>query len=259
MAQFDAPMIDRLPLDVPGLRHAFSTRHGGVSDGPFATLNLGYHVEDDPARVTENRRRFAAAAGYDAERLITAQQVHGTRLAWVGKADGGRGALEWASAAPGTDGLLTAEPGVPVAILVADCAAVLIADPVRRALALVHAGWRGALGRIASAAVRELVQAGSRPQDLHAGISPTLCPDCLEVCEEIGNTVAAELGEAAVDFTQEKPHLRIHAMLAADLAGAGVTRMTAHPDCTRCRTDQYFSHRGQDGRAGRLALAAWWE
>jgi len=254
-----SPSIDRLPLAVPGLRHAFSTRHGGVSDGPFATLNLGYHVEDDPARVTENRRRFAAAAGYVPERLITAQQVHGTRLAWVTAADCGRGALDWTSAVPETDGLLTAEPGVPVAILVADCAAVLIADPVRRALALVHAGWRGALGRIASAAVRELVQAGSRPQNLRAGISPTLCPACLEVSEEIGNTVSAELGETTVDFTQEKPHLRIRAMLAADLKSVGVTNITAYPDCTRCRTDKYFSHRGQDGRAGRLALAAWWE
>ncbi|MHB0938725.1 MAG: peptidoglycan editing factor PgeF [Armatimonadota bacterium] len=252
-------MIERLPLAVPGLRHAFSTRHGGVSEGPFATLNLGYHVEDDPARVTENRRRFAAAAEYAAERLITAQQVHGARLAWVGEAECGRGALDWVSAVPGTDGLLVQEPGVPVAILVADCAAVLIADPVRRALALVHAGWRGALGRIASAAARELAQAGSRPQDLYVGISPTLCPACLEVSAEIGDEVAAELGDAAVDFTHEKPRLRIHAMLAADLASVGVFRITAHPDCTRCRNEKYFSHRGQNGRAGRLALAAWWE
>jgi len=256
-----SPVIEYLPLNVPGLRHALSTRHGGVSDGPYAALNLGYHVEDDPERVTENRRRFAAAAGYDPAALITAQQVHGARLAWVGAADRARGALDWASAVPETDGLLTAEPGVPAAILVADCAAVLTADPVRRALALVHAGWRGALGRIASAAARELVQAGSRPEDLRVGISPTLCPACLEVSPEIGDTVAAELGEAAVDFTHEKPRLRIHAMLAADLASAGISpaQIAAHPDCTRCRKDKYFSHRGQDGKAGRLALAAWWE
>jgi hypothetical protein len=250
-----------LPFSLPGLRQALSTRHGGVSEGAFATLNLGYHVEDDPARVTENRRRFAAAAGYDPAALVTAQQVHGTRLAWVGKADRGRGALDWAGAIPATDGLLTAVPEVPVAILVADCAAVLIADPVRRVLALAHAGWRGALGRIASAAVQELVEAGSRPEELRVGISPTLCPACLEVSEEIGKMVAAELGEATVDFTGAKPRLRIHAMLAADLASAGVSsaQIAAHPDCTRCRTDKYFSHRGQDGRAGRMALAAWWD
>jgi len=253
--------MESLPLSLPGLRHAFSTRHGGVSDEPFATLNLGYHVEDDPARVTENRQRFAAAAGYDPTALVTAQQVHGTRLAWVKSTDRGRGALDWTSALPETDGLLVTEPDVPVAILVADCAAVLIADPVRRALALVHAGWRGALGRIASAAARALVQTGSRPQDLRVGISPTLCPACLEVSEEIGKTVAAEMGEATVDFTGLKPHLRIHAMLAADLAAAGVSpeQIAAHPDCTRCRTDIYFSHRGQGGKAGRMALVAWWE
>jgi len=248
-----------LPFIAPGLRHIFSTRHGGVSEGAFATLNLGYHVEDDPARVTENRRRFAAAAGFDLAALVTAQQVHGTRLAWVRKTDRGRGALDWESALPETDGLLTIEPDVPVAILVADCAAVLIADPVRRALALAHAGWRGALGRIASAAVRALVESGSHPEDLRAGISPTLCPACLEVSAEIGNTVASELGKETVDFTHEKPQLRIHAMLAADLAAAGVSpaQIAAHPDCTRCRNDKYFSHRGQNRRAGRLALAAW--
>jgi len=257
---FETPVLERLPPSLPGLRHALSTRHGGASEGAFSTLNLGYHVEDDPVRVTENRRRFAAAAGYAPETLITAQQVHGARLAWVGRADRGCGALDWASAVPETDGLLTAEPGVPVAILVADCAAMLIADPVRRALALVHAGWRGALDRIASAAVRALAEAGSRPEDLRVGISPTLCPACLEVSDEIGAAVAAEFGEAVIDF-REKPHLRIHAMLAADLAGAGVSpaQIAAHPDCTRCRTDKYFSHRGQDGRAGRLALVAWWD
>jgi len=254
-------VLSILLLPLPGLHYAFSTRHGGVSEDSFASLNLGYHVGDDRERVTENRRLFAAMAGYDPETLVTAQQVHGTRLAWVGKADRGRGALDWAGALPETDGLLAAEPGVPVAILVADCAAVLIADPSRRALGLAHAGWRGALGRIASAAVRELAKAGSRPEDLRIGISPTLCPACLEVSEEIGRMVAAEMGDATVDFTREKPHLRIHAMLAADLATVGVSsaQIAAHPDCTRCRNDKYFSYRGQNGRAGRMALAAWWE
>ena len=253
--------VEQLPLAVPGLRHALSTRQGGVSEGAYASLNLGYHVEDAPERVTENRRRFAVAAGYDPAALVTARQVHGTRLAQVGATERGRGALDWESAIAETDGLLVAEARVPVAILVADCAPVLIADPVRRALALVHAGWRGALGCIASAAVRALAADGCRPQDLHVGIGPTLCTACLEVSEEIGEAVAAEFGEGAVDRSGAKPHLRLHAMLAADLAGAGVSppQISAHPACTRCRSDRFFSYRAQGGRAGRLALAAWWE
>lgn len=253
--------LQYLPLDLPGLRHAISTRHGGVSNGPYATLNLGYHVGDNPASVTENRRRLGEMAGYDPTKLITARQVHGTRLAWVGKAECGRGAFDWESALPDTDGLLTAQAETPVAILVADCAPVLIADPVTRRLALVHAGWRGAFGRIASGAVHALAAAGSRPEDLYAGIGPTLCTACLEVSPEIGQQVTDEFGEASVDRKEVKPHLRIREMLIADLAGAGVSpaRITVHPACTRCRTDLFFSHRSQAGVAGRFMLVAWWE
>jgi hypothetical protein len=126
----------------------------------------------------ENRRRLGAMAGYDAAALITAQQVHGTQLAWVSAPEAGRGALDLESAIPETDGLLTAETGVPVAILVADCAPVLIADPVGHRLAVVHAGWRGAFGRIASGAVRALGRFGGPRRDgvfirvQHAGIHP---------------------------------------------------------------------------------------
>lgn len=256
-------LFDCLPLlaAVPGLGHAISTRHGGVSEGPYATLNLGGHVGDDPARVAGNRRLLAQAAGYAATELVTAQQVHGTRIVQATAADSRRGAFDWESALPEADGLLVTEPGLPVGILVADCAPVVVVDPVHRALALVHAGWRGALGRIASAAVQMLADTvGARPAELLVGVGPTLCTDCLEVGHEVGDAVQQVFGDAVLRLDAPKPHLDLRALLVADLAAAGVppAQIAFHPACTRCQTARFFSHRGQGGHAGRFALVAWW-
>jgi YfiH family protein len=170
----------------PHLRHVISTRDGGVSEGNLGTLNLGYHVADDLAAVSENRRRLGHAVGYDPSTLIAAQQVHGTTISWVSHNDCGRGAFAWDTALPNTDGLIVSEANVPVTIQVADCAPVLIADPVRHVLAVVHAGWRGALGGIASTAVRQMIEhSGTTPADLLVGIGPTLCPDCFEIGPEV--------------------------------------------------------------------------
>ena len=243
---------------IPRLRHFISIRLGGVSTGEYSTLNLGYHVGDDPVNVTENRRRFTRAIGCDPAALVAAQQVHGTGIARVGTVDRGRGAFGWADAVPETDGFIVTDSLVPVAIQVADCAPVLIADPVRHVLAVVHAGWRGALGGIASAAVRQM---GSDPADIQVGIGPTLCPACLEVGEEVASAVEEAYGPSAVPRQWAKPHLDIHAMLATDLGRVGVSeeQIHRHRECTRCTPHLFFSHRGQQGKAGRFALVAWWE
>lgn len=247
---------------IPGLHAIISTRHGGVSTGELGRLNLGYHVQDDPTRVTGNRRRLAAAAGYDAEALIAAQQVHGTAIAVVGTAARGRGAFGWDDAIPATDGLIVADAGVPVAIQVADCAPVLLVDPAHHVLAALHAGWRGAYGRIASAAVRQLTQTfATDPVDLYAAIGPCLCAACLGVGEEVAAQVCAAFGPSVVVDDPTQPHLDLAGMVVADLLDAGVpaARMLRPTACTRCRVDRYFSHRGQNGAAGRIALVAWWD
>lgn len=256
-------IFDQFPelATLPGLCHVISTRDGGVSEGDFSSLNLGYHVGDDPLRVSENRRRLAEAAGYTADSLVAAQQVHGVNLAWVGAAERGRGAFSWESALPDTDGLIVAEPRVPIAIQVADCAPVLLVDPRQRVLAVVHAGWRGALGRIASAAARQMIaRAGTDPRDLLVGIGPALCPACLEVGPEVGAAVEQAFGPQVIVSGGIKPHLDLATMLTADLACLGVTaqQIIRHPHCTRCHNVRFFSHRGQSNHAGRLTLVAWW-
>jgi YfiH family protein len=253
-----------LPLltSVPRLHHVITTRHGGVSTAAFASLNLGYHVGDDDAAVTANRRRLAEAAGFNLDRLVTAQQVHGMHIAWVGANDAGCGATSWEDAVPRCDGLITAERHLPLMIQTADCAAVLLTDPVNRVLAVLHAGWRGALQRIASTAVRQLIDgAGTDPARLVAGIGPAICPACFAVGEETADAMREAFGPAVVTAHDDQPHVDLPAAVAADLRSAGIpaAQIEVHPDCTQCRSDRYFSHRGQGGRAGRIAMVAWWE
>ena len=246
---------------IPGLRYLISTRDEGVSEGGFRSLNLAYHVGDDARAVTENRRRLARAAGYAAEDIICAQQVHGARLAWVTGEQRGSGAFSWESAIAECDGLLLHDTATPVGIQVADCAPVLIVDATRRLLAIVHAGWRGAVAGIVSRAIHALRAAGSDPAAMQLGVGPTLCTDCLEVSPEIGAAVPPRFGNAVVCRPFVKPHLNLRAIIAEDAIKSGVAadRITIHPACTCCQVSQFFSHRGQQGYAGRFAMIAWWE
>lgn len=173
------PSFDGLDLDA-----LVTTRRGGVSRDAYASLNLGLHVGDDEAAVLENRRRAAAALGAAPGEAVFARQIHGRNVHVVTAADRGRGSLSTADAIPGTDALVTAEPGIALAIMVADCAPIILYDPVAHVLACVHAGWRGTLARVGEAAVAAMRRLGSRPADIVAGIGPAVSPDRYQV--EIG-------------------------------------------------------------------------
>lgn len=250
-----------LGMNIPGLRHIISTRHGGVSSGGYSALNIAYHVGDNAEAVTENRRILAQAAGYPAEELIAAQQIHGDRLEWVGEKDKGRGAFNGAGAIADCDGLLVAENNTPVVIMVADCAPVLIVDQRKKMLAAVHAGWRGTVAGIVSAAIIELCNAGSNPVDIRLGIGPTLCINCFEVGEDTARQFTSRFGEKVVTQIAGKVHLNINASIIADAVSVGVTpaQITLCPACTRCKHSTFFSYRYQQGNAGRFALVAWWK
>lgn len=257
--------------DVSGLRHAVTTRAGGVSRAPYHSLNLGYHVGDDVARVSENRKTLAAHLGLDANVLVAAQQTHGARTHVVEASCRRRGALSWETAIPDTDALLTCETGVPLFILVADCAPVLLVDARQHALAVVHAGWRGAMARIASQTVQKMQQEfGSLPAEIRAGIGPCLCLPCFEIGDEVAqaaravnaaSVLKANATRSAAQLLEAKPHLDLRALLRHDLQSAGVREehTEAMPHCPRCDTAKWFSHRGENGKTGRFGLVAWWE
>jgi YfiH family protein len=231
-------------LHLPGARAIFSTRRGGVSEGPYESLNLGILTDDDPQRVTENRRRLADAAGLTGERVAMGWQVHGTDL------------LEWdappperAYAEPGgkvlprVDGHLTAEPDLALLVLVADCYPVALSDGARAGM--LHCGWRGLAGGILERAVERFE---STPA---AAVGPGIGGCCYEVGPEVLDAFSDMDGVASGRM------LDLRAVIARKLAAAGVTRVQHLEHCTSCRPDLYFSHRrdgGVTGRQGGLAV-----
>jgi YfiH family protein len=174
-----------------------TTRSGGVSAGPYASLNLSLNVGDDPAHVLENRRRVLAALGAGLEDAVFAQQVHGAAAEVVGLADRGRGTREAADAIPGADALVTADPGPVLAVLAADCVPVVLYDPVAHVLACAHAGWRGTVAGAAASAVRAMVSLGSQPADLVVGLGPAIAPGRYQVGAEVAEAAAKAFGERA--------------------------------------------------------------
>lgn len=246
--------------NIPDLRHALTTRTGGVSSGEYSSLNLAFHVGDDEKAVRKNSKDLAAALGYDASTLVAAQQVHGANSFVVTRQDCGRGALDLESAIPQCDALITCEKNLPLLIQVADCAPILMVDPIEKTLAVVHAGWRGAAAGVASKTLGNMAREfGTSASEILVGIGPCLCTACFEIGEE----VAAEVSSSCVvrKAHWEKPHLDLRALIHTDLRSAGV--LAAHIEamnrCPRCQNEIFFSHRAQNGKAGRFGLVAWWE
>jgi polyphenol oxidase len=192
-------------LAASGADAVVTARDGGVSSGPYATLNLGLSVGDDPARVLENRRRLAAALGARPGDFVFARQVHGAGVRVVGETDRGSGAFTLDDAIPDTDALVTASPGVVLAILTADCVPIVLHDPVAGVLACVHAGWRGTVARVPAAAVAAMTSLGSRPSDLIAGLGPAAAPARYQVGPDVRHAVTQAFGPASAAFIRPDP------------------------------------------------------
>jgi len=183
-------------LDASGADAAVTARSGGVSSGPYATLNLSLSVGDDPGCVRENRHRLAAGFGASLEDFVFARQVHGAGVRVVGQADRGSGAFGLDDAIASADALVTGTPGVVLAILTADCVPIVLHDPVAAVLGCVHAGWRGTVAGVTAAALAAMQALGSRPSDVIAGIGPAVAA----VRYQVGPEVRQAFGPAAASF-----------------------------------------------------------
>ncbi len=192
-------------IQAGGADAAVTARAGGVSSGRYATLNLSLAVGDDPASVMENRRRLAAAFGAGLGEFVFARQVHGAGVRVVGGADAGRGAFTPDDAIPDADALVTASPGVVLAILAADCAPLVLHDPAAGVLACVHSGWRGTVARVAAAAVAAMRSLGSRPADVIAGVGPVVAPARYQVGPDVHRAVTDAFGPAAAALFRPDP------------------------------------------------------
>jgi len=224
-------------------RVAFSTRGGGVSDGPFSSLNLGLLTGDEPERVFENRRRLCAAAGVDPERATMAWQQHGARVVRAAPT----GISTAGAAFERCDGLWSDEPGLAMGLVTADCLPVAVCRAAGEpALGVLHVGWRGLLAGILAAGVRTLGGAGS----LAAAVGPGIGPCCYEVGEKVAAPFRAAFG---ADIA---PGGRLDLPLAAEraLVAAGCDRVERLHSCTACDAERFFSHRRDEGRTGRQGI-----
>ncbi len=237
-----------------GIVHAISTRHGGVSTGQFATLNVATSGGDAVAAVEENRWRILDALGLDPLDLAMMGQVHGTRCEVVGP----RTSPERRPYARQTDVLLTNVPGTALMALCADCAPVLLWDPIQRAVAVAHAGWRGALAGVVAAAMTALGREfGSRPADLQAAIGPCIGACCFEVRDAVLGPLYQQVPVAdRLDRRdgEGRHYLDLPGLLQWQLESAGVPPAQVEPAglCTACDPATFFSHRAEQGRTGRF-------
>lgn len=238
-------MSGHLRVDLgPGAQALFTTRHGGASEGPYASLNLGPWTDDDPDAVAENRRRAAELAG--GRELAQGHQVHGTAVA---------------VAVPGApvrdaDAQVTTDPALAPTVLTADCLPIAIATG--GAVAMVHAGWRGLAGGVVEAAVaalrdQEVPGTFSRGQKVPGTFWSGVGPGAGVCCYEVGDEVAAHFGARH----RQGRNLDLKGFAADALRAAGVTHVEDVERCTMCEPETFFSHRRSGGVTGRQAGIAW--
>ncbi|OMI90098.1 laccase [Streptomyces sp. M1013] len=233
---------------VNGAHFGFTDRWGGVSAVPYEELNLGGAVGDDPAAVTANRELAAKSLGVDPARVVWMNQVHGADVAVVD--------APWEDRpVPRVDAVVTAERGLALAVLTADCVPVLLADPVSGVAAAAHAGRPGLVAGVVPAAVRAMTELGADPARIVARTGPAVCGRCYEVPEEMRAEVAAVEPAAYADTAWGTPALDVGAGVHAQLERLGVRDRAQSPVCTRESAD-HFSYR-RDRTTGRLAGYVW--
>ncbi|GGA20942.1 laccase domain protein YlmD [Paenibacillus physcomitrellae] len=254
----------------PLLAAGFTGRSGGVSQAPYSSLNLALHVGDRPEAVLENRLRLVKALGFEPEALTCGEQTHGSRVAVVTAGDRGKGRLDRESAFQETDGLVTDVPGILLTSFYADCVPLYFFDPVHRAVGLAHAGWKGTVAEIAGQVVENMKETyGTQPEQLLAAIGPSIGEAAYEVDDNVMQRVWPLLerlknGNANPDGTvlpyKESPNagrwlLNLKELNRIIMIKAGI--MPSHIECTSWCTsthvENFFSHRKENGKTGRMA------
>lgn len=236
-----------------GVRVLFTERAGGVSTGPYGSLNLSAGVGDDPAAVAANRDRVLRGLGPGPRTLGWMRQVHGTSVARIGDESdtGNRQEPE----PPEADAVFTGSAQVAVGALGADCAPVLIADPVAGLVGAAHAGRPGMAAGVVPALVAAMTEAGAEAARMHAVIGPAICGQCYEVPEAMRDDVGAQVPGSACTTRAGTPGIDLRAGLRGQLARLGVGQVTDDARCT-AESPELYSYR-RDGATGRFAGLIW--
>jgi purine-nucleoside/S-methyl-5'-thioadenosine phosphorylase / adenosine deaminase len=233
------------------LVHGVFSRHGGVSPKPWSSLNLGGTVGDERGRVMENRRRMFEAVDLPVNSLYDAWQVHGDRVMVIEKPR----PLEQNHAK--ADALITSHGNVTLLMRFADCVPIFLYDQVRRVVGIAHAGWMGTVKKIGLKTVQEMTRVfGCKPGDVMAGIGPSIGPDEYEVGENVIEEVRKSFPDDAENLLLEKQNGSVHLDLweanRLTLVEAGLGRIEIAGISTAAHTDDWYSHRAENGKTGRM-------
>jgi YfiH family protein len=236
----------------PALKHGVFTRHGGVSRPPWASLNMGGNVGDDPQAVRRNHELMYAALDLDEACACSVWQIHGADVILASKPVQGR---RWLALA---DAMITDRPGAALAMRFADCTPLLFHDPVQGVVGMAHAGWRGTVQGIGAAVVRALSRSfGCKPANIQAGIGPSIGPRRYQVGAEVVEAVRVYFGTTdgliRRDAADGSAYLDLWAANRLDLERAGVEQIEVAGICTAEHTDEFYSHRAEHGRTGRFS------
>ena len=241
------------------IKHFLSVRTGGFSKAPYCSLNLGFHVGDDPEKVLKNRRRLAAAIGIPLNQFTIAEQVHSGNVRIISDETRGRGSKDYENAIKGADAMVTNKADICLVILVADCVPILFFDPVQRAIGVAHAGWRGTLKCIAQNTVKTLETAfGSSPRDIVVGIGPSIGPCCYSVGPEVISqfeNIFPTKKEIIVNKSDDgTSYVDLWLANIDQLLQSGIERNNIElvEICTRDNSDRFFSYRQRNGDTGRF-------
>lgn len=257
MPEHSLDVVRSARLELPGIAHGFLGRTGGVSSGPFASLNVGPGSGDDPALLAENRRRAVSAISPGVQ-LLTARQVHS---AGVVALDGPFGDAD----RPQADAMVTCQPGLALGILTADCTPVLLADPVNRVIGAAHAGWRGALAGVVQATVSAMLDIGADRAQLVGAVGPCIASRSYEVDAPLADRFVEADAHNERFFASgvRAGHFQfdLEGYVVATLARSGVRSVDALGIDTYQNPERYFSfrrstHRGETGYGRQVSLIA---
>jgi YfiH family protein len=244
------------------LQHGIFTRLGGVSEGQWASLNLSRSTGDAAEPVSENRRRSFDALGLKAEQSVTSWLVHGNTVRVVSQEDMGEDLVH-------ADAMVTQARGLALTLRFADCVPVMFHDPVKGAIGIAHAGWKGIVNGVLPETVRTMQRAfGSQPRDIVAGVGPCIGPDKFEVGEDVAAQIQAVVqvdvvrgqvdkgtrgqGEGLPVTPSSKPYVDLWKAAESQLNDAGVGQVEVAGICTASNTHEWFSHRAEQGKTGRF-------
>lgn len=243
------------------VRHLFSTRIGGVSQGIWSSMNLSFTRGDEEEAVAENFRRMARVMGGTPWDFVCSDQTHTVNIRKVTEADRGKGVVRPRDYTD-VDGLITDVPGLILSTFYADCVPLYFVDVTRRAIGLSHAGWKGTAGRIGNATLAAMREAfGTRPEEVYAAIGPSICQDCYQVGEEVAEKFGAlfsrkeqreqvlqkggEPGKYQLDLWKSNWYLLLEAGILPD-------HLAITDVCTCCNPEYLFSHRASKGKRGNM-------